>query len=250
MTVLVKWAAAAALVAAGAASQAAAIYTTNQGYAWRLTDANMTTMYGLVSASHTVTSGADFSNGAAMAGYDALWLNERLGSGGGASAGEISAISAFIAGGKKAVIITDNSGWAAWNNSIEAITGGVIQDACAGANGSALVSNTLTQGAPTLYSNSCNSLLNTGPTLEMLYGNNMAGVYTVGSGQALVLTSVDILTNGTSPGNYGIGMNTQFANNIVQWLGEPLASNAVPAPPSLALVALGLLALPVFRRRR
>lgn len=248
MSTLVKWAATAALVAAGTASQAAAIYTTGQGYSWKLTGSNMTTMYGLVSASHTVTSGTDFSNGAAMAGFDALWLNERYG--GSASAGEISAISAFIAGGKKAVIITDNSGWAAWNNSIEAITGGSIQDACAGAYGTALVSNTLTQGAPTLFSDSCNSLLNTGSSLEMLYGNNMAGVYTVGSGQALVLTSVDILTNGGSPGSsYGIGANTQFANNIVQWLGEPIATNAVPVPPSLALVALGLLALPVFRRR-
>lgn len=241
-------AAAAALLACATGAQAALIYTTSQygGQidAFHLNQTSMSSMRGLLTATNSLTTGTDFANAATLSAYDALWVNDRYGVNGAASAAEVNAIRDFVSSGKRAVFITDNSGWAAWNNSIEAITGGQITDTCASSNGTALVANELTDGVGTLYSSSCNSLLQSGAGLEMLFSNNMAGLFSIGSGQALVLTSVDIVTNG------GLGNNAQFAQNIADWLGEVPVSNSVPTPSSLALAVLGLLAIPAFRRRR
>jgi len=209
------------------------------GFSW-------TTFTGMVTASHTITQTADFSSLAQLQSYDAVWVDQELGNTLGAA--EQSALTSYVSAGNKIVLIGENASWTAWNNSLMAIVGGSYTGTCSGAIGTPLVSNTLTAGVGSVQ-NLCGSVAidNVGD-IEMLFSNNMAAVYTVGLGEALV-----ILDSNWNDNSYMANQNNAvFAANVVTWLGEPLASgpSEVPEPGMLATFGLGLGLLGFARRQR
>lgn len=221
------------------ASAAAILTNTANSTGYGLSSSSSSNMRLAIEGSHTLASTALFNNAAQLSSYDALWVNDQFGA---MDSTQTSTITNFISAGHKAVFITDNGSWAGWNNSLEAMLGASITDTCAGANGSALVANGLTAGVPTLFGSSCNSIINPTANAQILFSNKMAAVYQVGLGEALLISSVDIV------GNSLYSQNAQFAQNIVAWLDIPVTRN-VPEPGTLALMGLGVLGLAYSRKK-
>lgn len=231
----------AALIAIGSPAQAVNVvnqtaqggYTTNVfgGSAWT----EFTTMF---DATHTRTAGADFSNAGVFSGMDAAWVDQELGNS--LSAAEITNLGAFASSGHKIVLIGENSSWAAWNASIMSVVGGAHVNDCQWASGTPLVGGALTTGITSVY-NVCGSTISAGGGETVLFSNAMAALYSIGSGQALV-----ILDSNWNDNSYMSSEdNRQFASNVIDWLATP-----VPEPGTWLLMALGLGAVGVFARRR
>jgi hypothetical protein len=234
-------AAAAAVLFSGTASAAAILAQTANNTGHQLQGSNYDNLRGLLLQNNTLTSTAVLDNPAFMNSFDALWVNDQTVA---ATANQISAIRSFIEGGKKAVILTDNQGWANWSNSLETMLDADITSACASATGAVLVNHALTAGVASLNGNSCDSLINPTPNAEILFSNNMVALYQLGAGEALLISSVNILNDNQ------INSNKVFAQNVVDWLGEPIDPADVPEPGSLSLLGLGLGALAARRRQR
>jgi hypothetical protein len=208
-------------------------YTTNVfgGSAWT----GFTTMF---DATHTRTAIADFSNPAALAGFDAAWVDQELGNA--LTGAEIANLGAYIGSGHKAVLIGENNSWAAWNASVMSVVGGSHTDACDWSVGGPLMGGTLTSGIASVQ-NICGSMVGAAGGAQVLFSNNMAALYAVGSGQALV-----ILDSNWNDDSYWLNEdNKQFASNVVAWLATP-----VPEPSTWLLMALGLGAVGTFARKR
>lgn len=209
-------------------------YTSNVfgGAAWT----NFTAMF---DATHTRTAIADFSNPAQLAGFDALWVDQELGNA--LSGAEVANLGGYVAAGHKAVLIGENYSWAGWNASLMSVVGGSHTDDCSWATGGALVGGVLTSGIASVQ-NICGSTLGAAGGAQMLFSNGMAALYSVGSGQALV-----IMDSNWNDNNYMSSVdNTQFAANVITWLGVPV----VPEPSTWLLMALGLGAVGALARKR
>jgi hypothetical protein len=188
-----------------------------------------------ISTSNTYIRNSNFENLALLNTADSVWGNGQYGAAGSFSALEIANLTQFISNGKKAVFITDNGGWSSLNRSIEQIIGASIIDTCDSSTGTAITSNPLTQGVGSV-SHRCGSNLASAPNAELLFSNGLAGLYDVGLGQALVITSVDQFRGSSM-------LEPEFAANISTWLDTPIATTDVPEPSTLAIFALGMIGL-------
>lgn len=234
---------AAALTVSNAQAASILLQTPQGGYTSNVMYGSVwTTFTGYMTGAHTLTATPDFENLAQLQLYDAVWVDQELGNT--LSGGEVTALTSYISAGHRVVMIGENSGWTAWNNSLMAVAGGTVTQDCSWSFGTPLVSNTLTAGVGSVQ-NVCGSTLNPAGNLQLQFSNGMAGVYTVGAGEVLVIAD----SNWNDDNYISSANNRLFAQNVVRWIGEPIST--VPDPgSSLLLLGMGLAGLRAWKKRQ
>jgi hypothetical protein len=204
-----------ALLAVGSAFASTILTQTPQGsYADYVLNGNQwTVMTGYLTGQHTITSTADFSNLSQLNDYDAVWVDQELGDV--LSGAEISALTSYASAGGKLVLVGENNSWDAWNASIMSIVGGGYVSGCFSEVGAAISGHSLANGVGSISSVCGNELTNAGSP-EILFSNNLVGVYSVGAGEVLVFLD----SNWNQDSNISGYDNAVFAQNIADWIGE------------------------------
>lgn len=240
---LITSAALAAAVLAGPVS-AASILTdiaqTGTDQTYNYFNPRNTAFNAIMDADHTVTQVGDYTSASSFSGMDAVWVNAHHNSSGVFQATEATNIRNFVESGKKAVIITDNTGWSNYNAHIESIIGATITDTCDTSTGTASATNPLGAGVGSVY-HACGSVLDPAANAEVIVSSGIASLYTVGAGEVLVITSVDLFRNASMA-------EPEFAQNISNWMGTPLSPAPVPLPAGVPLLLTGIGAFAMARR--
>ena len=200
------------------------------------------TMYSQITAQldaaavNGVTVASDFSNAAQVAAADALWLDIR-GLTDALAPAEVANVTAFIATGKRVVMIGDHVDWTAWDNSILATVGGAWA-ADVGGTFTTAAPHALTSGVSSVFVFS-GSAANAPAGATPLFSTNVATLWGPSQNVLTVLDSnlFDNVTRDTHAGS------KTFGNNVAAWVGTP-----VPEPSGLAIAAA--LAGGLLRRRR
>lgn len=171
---------------------------------------------------NTVTVAPNFANLGQMLSFDALWLDQRWTSGS-LTATEVANIQAFIATGRRVVMIGENNNWTAWNQQILGIVGGTYNGGNLNGTANAIVNNSITSGVPTINLPAAGDAGNAvGGTA--LYDLNFATLWGAND-NVLTILDVNVFDN--------INGNAQFRTNVAQWISA--SSSTVPEPSSLAI---------------
>jgi exosortase sorting signal-containing protein len=165
---------------------------------------------------------ADFENLALMMTYDALWLDVRDTSDT-LTATEYSNIQAFITTGKRVVMIGENNSWTAWNQQIVGMNGGSYAGQTASGTATSVISNELTNGAPTVNLPTAGIVASGGtalyvPNFATLWGDN-------------VVTVLDVNIFGDS--YWSQENNGVFATNVANWIAGSEAAPVAQSIPTL-----------------
>lgn len=173
---------------------------------------------------------ADFENLSLMLTYDALWLDVRDTSDT-LTATEYSNIQAFIATGKRVVMIGENNSWTGWNQQIVGMNGGSYAGQTASGTANSVISNALTNGAPTVYLPAGGVVASGGtalyfPNFATLWGDNV-----------LTILDVNVFENDSLP----LENNSVFATNVANWI-----AGLEPAPPAQSIPTLNEWGMIIF----
>ncbi|PZU06612.1 PEPxxWA-CTERM sorting domain-containing protein [Sphingomonas sp.] len=153
---------------------------------------------------------------------------------------EIANVNAFLATGKRVVIVGDNQSFSNWDKSILALAGNNAPDTLLGSNGLALpiVANELTEG--------------TGPLNIIFGGSHTTGGIDLYEQQAVTLwraqsNLLTILDVNVLDDVYG---NRRFQQNVAAWLGASAATE-LPEPATWAafVIGFGLIGATMRQRR-
>jgi hypothetical protein len=155
----------------------------------------------------TVTVTADLENLAQMLQYDALWIDQRD-MDGSLTETEEDNVAAFIATGRRVVMIGENPWWADWNQQILDLVGGTFVGENTTWTLYTAAAHELTQGVSSIYVNAGGYC--TGGTA--LFDWNVA---TVWSDSVLTLLDVSFMSTDYWDSNH----NQEFSQNIAQWIG-------------------------------
>ncbi len=183
---------------------------------------------------------ADFSSLTPSSG-DALWIDqERNGT---FTSTEIDNVRDFISSGHRAIIMGENAvGFAGWNPVVMSIVGGESGSGCISQFHASLVSHELLAGVSGINTGCAGSINPAVGDVEVLFAGNIGAVYQVGEGEALVLMDSNIFDDAR--------LNTTFANNVLDWLGQPLTnSGTIPEPGTYFLGLSTFLFLGCIRKR-
>lgn len=154
---------------------------------------------------------------------------------------EIANLQAFIATGRRVLLVGENDAWTAWNNSILSAVGGSFAGELSVVEGdlAPVLVHPLTAGVSLLRYRVDG--LATGGT--SLFDMNLATLWGAGQNTLSVLSS-----NIIEDYYFGISDNTAFATNMAAWL-DGADTGQVPEPASYLLAGLGM-ALVAIRRLR
>lgn len=155
---------------------------------------------------------------------------------------EISNIEAFIALGRRVVMIGEGWPWENWNRQILDIAGGTLSDITASATMTRAVEHELTASAETIHVYGSGFSMGgthlyegwpNGTSIATLWGEN-------------VLTVMDDFI--TTDSGWSRADNAQFATNVVNWVSE---TQVVPEPSSIAIWSIvGVVGFVAMTRRR
>ena len=174
------------------------------------------------------------NNLAYLLSFDRLWITAPQPGDPGLTATEIANVQAFIATGRRVVLIGENNSWASWNNSILQTVGGTYTGIDTSDTLTPSIVHPLTAGISSL-STVADGLAIGGTSL---FSENVATLW--GPSQNVVsLLSVNVIDDftGSATGNQ------QFKINLANWLV------VVPEPSAMSLMGLGVMALLVSHVR-
>jgi len=166
--------------------------------------------------------------------FDRLWITPPE-FGGSLSPIEIANLSAFIATGRRVIMVGENNNWRAWNASILASVGGTYTGLeTSDAPLTPVLTHPLTAGVPLLTPFGDGLAVGGTP----LFNENVATLW--GDQQnVLSLLSLNVIED-----NFPGVRNEAFKVNMAEWLV------AVPEPSSLAIVWLGVGAIAFWKARK
>jgi hypothetical protein len=163
-------------------------------------------------AAATVTVTADLEDLPTMLLYDALWIDQRDNDYGPGpkqlTAAEAANVAAYMATGRRVVIIGENQNWTTWNDQIMGLVGGVFEGEALSWTLYPIAAHALTDGVTSVYVNAggyCTGGL-------ALFDWNVA---TEWGGSVITVLDVNVM----EAFYWTFNDNSTFATNLAGWIG-------------------------------
>ena len=151
---------------------------------------------------------ADLSDAAALLGYDGVWVDVRQPDGGTLSTGESDALSAYIATGRRVVLVGGNAAYDSWDASILGLVGGTYgTDLPAAAYATSATTSPVTTGVRSVYARGAGTAVG---SPVRLFNSPLATVW----GPA---RNVVVLLGPAILGDQDTAANAPFDNNLARW---------------------------------
>ncbi len=190
-------------------------------------------------AGNVTVNASPLDNLSYLMSFDRLWLTERMDDGSALSALEIANIEAFIATGRRVVLVGENTSWTNWDISILQTVGGTfsgteVMDAVL----TPAIAHPLTVGATDVVARADGLAVGGTPVFDQ----NIVTLW--GDSQNVVtMLSANIIDDsyGAAPGN------VQFKKNLAGWLAGG-AAKAPDGASTVLLIGLGAVGLAGIRR--
>ena len=204
------------------------------GFAWTRMTGDLNAAAGGAVASGAVTVTTDLSDPATLLAYDGIWVDLRNPDGAddvdALSPGETSALTAYIATGRRVVLVGGNSAFGMWDASVLGLVGGTVGGGISKAtvSRSAIVPLTASPAVATVYAPS-GSVAASNAAAATLFTQRVATVW--GPAQNVV-----VLLDPNLPDDDDIGKaaNATFANNLATWVAGGLPDAGVLWKPAVA----------------